>query len=68
MYLLIAGWGWVKLREYAAMKLTLYILVGSVFALVGGGRDVFRRGRLLHRRRQADVFDAAVASGLLAGR
>ena len=23
MYLLIAGWGWVKLREYAAMKLTL---------------------------------------------
>jgi NADH-quinone oxidoreductase subunit M len=35
MYLLIAGWGWVKLREYAAMKLTLYILIGSVVALVG---------------------------------
>lgn len=35
MYLLIAGWGWVKLREYAAMKLTLYILIGSVIALVG---------------------------------
>ncbi|MEO8612589.1 MAG: NADH-quinone oxidoreductase subunit M [Chloroflexota bacterium] len=35
MYLLIATWGWVKLREYAAMKLTLYILIGSVIALVG---------------------------------
>jgi NADH-quinone oxidoreductase subunit M len=35
MYLLIATWGWVKLREYAAMKLTLYILIGSVVALVG---------------------------------
>ena len=35
MYILIATWGWVKLREYASMKLTLYILVGSVVALVG---------------------------------
>jgi NADH-quinone oxidoreductase subunit M len=35
MYLLIATWGWVELREYAAMKLTLYILIGSVVALVG---------------------------------
>ncbi|MEP7289418.1 MAG: NADH-quinone oxidoreductase subunit M [Chloroflexota bacterium] len=35
MYLLIATWGWVERREYAAMKLTLYILIGSVFALVG---------------------------------
>ena len=35
MYLLIAGWGWVKTREYASMKLTLYILIGSVVALVG---------------------------------
>jgi NADH-quinone oxidoreductase subunit M len=35
MYLLIATWGWVKLREYAAMKLTLYILIGSVISLVG---------------------------------
>jgi len=25
MYLLIAIWGWVKTREYAAMKLTLYL-------------------------------------------
>ncbi|MBZ0290626.1 MAG: NADH-quinone oxidoreductase subunit M, partial [Anaerolineae bacterium] len=35
MYILIATWGWVKLREYAAMKLTLYILIGSVISLVG---------------------------------
>ena len=35
MYILIATWGWVKLREYASMKLTLYILVGSVVALIG---------------------------------
>ena len=35
MYLLIATWGWIQTREYAAMKLTLYILIGSVIALVG---------------------------------
>jgi NADH-quinone oxidoreductase subunit M len=35
MYLLIAGWGWKERREYAAMKLTLYILIGSVVALIG---------------------------------
>ncbi len=35
MYLLIAIWGWVKTREYAAMKLTLYLFVGSVVSLVG---------------------------------
>ncbi len=35
MYLLIAIWGWKVSREYAAMKLTLYLFVGSVFSLVG---------------------------------
>lgn len=35
MYILIAGWGWIELREYASMKLTLYILIGSVVGLVG---------------------------------
>jgi len=35
MYIMIATWGWQKTREYAAMKLTLYILVGSVVSLVG---------------------------------
>jgi NADH-quinone oxidoreductase subunit M len=35
MYLLIVIWGWAVTREYAAMKLTLYLFVGSVIALVG---------------------------------
>ncbi|HSJ88472.1 MAG TPA: proton-conducting transporter membrane subunit, partial [Anaerolineales bacterium] len=35
MYLLIVIWGWAVTREYAAMKLTLYLFVGSVVALVG---------------------------------
>ncbi len=41
MYLLIVIWGWEKTREYAGMKLTLYLLVGSVLALVGGLAMVF---------------------------
>ncbi|MGD2253109.1 MAG: NADH-quinone oxidoreductase subunit M [Anaerolineales bacterium] len=36
MFLLIAIWGWQVTREYAAMKLTLYLFIGSVIALVGG--------------------------------
>jgi NADH-quinone oxidoreductase subunit M len=36
MYLLISIWGWIKTREYAAMKLTLYLFIGSVVSLVGG--------------------------------
>jgi NADH-quinone oxidoreductase subunit M len=35
MYLLIVIWGWAQTREYAAMKLTLYLFLGSVVALVG---------------------------------
>ena len=35
MYLLIVIWGWVQTREYAAMKLTLYLFIGSVVSLVG---------------------------------
>ena len=35
MFLLIAIWGWIKTREYAAMKLTLYLFIGSVVSLVG---------------------------------
>jgi NADH-quinone oxidoreductase subunit M len=35
MYLLIAIWGWKQTREYAAMKLTLYLFIGSVISLVG---------------------------------
>ena len=64
MFLLIAGWGWVKLREYAAMKLTLYILVGSVFALVGAVAMYFAAGAFFSGS-GAEVFQAAVASGIL---
>lgn len=35
MYLLIVIWGWVVTREYAAMKLTLYLFLGSVVSLIG---------------------------------
>jgi NADH-quinone oxidoreductase subunit M len=35
MFLLIAIWGWKVTREYAAMKLTLYLFIGSVVALIG---------------------------------
>jgi NADH-quinone oxidoreductase subunit M len=34
MYILIATWGSTR-KEYAAMKLTLYLLIGSIIALVG---------------------------------
>ncbi len=35
MYLLIGIWGSKETREYAAMKLTLYLFIGSVVSLVG---------------------------------
>ncbi|RIK30378.1 MAG: NADH-quinone oxidoreductase subunit M [Anaerolineae bacterium] len=35
MYLLIVIWGWKVTREYAAMKLTLYLLIGSIVSLAG---------------------------------
>ncbi len=44
MYLLIAIWGWKQTREYAAMKLTLYLVVGSVVALVGALAMFFAAG------------------------
>lgn len=34
MYILIGVWGSTR-KEYAAMKLTLYLLIGSAFALIG---------------------------------
>lgn len=34
MYVMIVIWGWERTREYAAMKLTLYLLVGSFIALI----------------------------------
>ncbi len=44
MFLLIAIWGWQVTREYAAMKLTLYLFIGSVIALVGGLAMYFTSG------------------------
>ncbi len=44
MYLLISIWGWQVTREYAAMKLTLYLFVGSVIALVGALAMYFTSG------------------------
>jgi len=44
MYLLIALWGWKVTREYAAMKLTLYLFIGSVVALVGALAMYFTSG------------------------
>ena len=35
MFLLIAIWGWKVSREYAAMKLTIFLFLGSVIALIG---------------------------------
>lgn len=64
MYILIAGWGWVKLREYAAMKLTLYILVGSVISLVGAIAMVFA-AQDFFLGDGARVFASAVDAGLL---
>jgi NADH-quinone oxidoreductase subunit M len=34
MYVLIVIWGWERTREYAAMKLTLYLLIGSFFSFI----------------------------------
>ena len=44
MYLLIAIWGWKETREYAAMKLTLFLVIGSVIALVGALAMYFTAG------------------------
>jgi NADH-quinone oxidoreductase subunit M len=44
MYLLISIWGWKETREYAAMKLTLYLFIGSVIALVGALAMYFGSG------------------------
>lgn len=34
MYIMIVIWGWKERREYAAMKLTLYLLIGSFISIV----------------------------------
>lgn len=57
MFLLIAVWGWKVTREYAAMKLTLYLFIGSVISLVGGLVMVFTSG--LH---SFDLLDLQLAN------
>lgn len=47
MYLLIVIWGWVVTREYAAMKLTLYLFLGSVVSLVGALVMYWQAGQTL---------------------
>lgn len=44
MFLLISIWGWKVTREYAAMKLTLYLFIGSVISLVGALAMYFASG------------------------
>jgi len=44
MFLLISIWGWKETREYAAMKLTLYLFIGSVVSLVGALAMYFQSG------------------------
>ncbi len=65
MYILIAGWGWVKLREYAAMKLTLYILIGSVVALIGAIAMVVTAAAYFETEAGAQVLQTAIAAGLV---
>ena len=47
MYLLIVIWGWVVTREYAAMKLTIYLFLGSVVSLVGALAMYWQAGESL---------------------
>lgn len=65
MYLLIATWGWVQLREYAAMKLTLYILIGSVIALVGVIAMVLVARDYFLTEAGAQVLQNAINNGLV---
>ncbi|MEM6528916.1 MAG: proton-conducting transporter membrane subunit, partial [Chloroflexota bacterium] len=65
MYILIAGWGWVKLREYAAMKLTIYILVGSVFSLIGAIAMVFFARGFVLTPEGTELLQIAIANGTL---
>jgi NADH-quinone oxidoreductase subunit M len=56
MYFLIVIWGWAQTRQYAAMKLTLYILVGSVIALVGLLAVYFKAGPWLIENNITDHY------------
>jgi NADH-quinone oxidoreductase subunit M len=65
MYLLIATWGWIQTREYAAMKLTLYILIGSVVALIGVIAMVITASNYFLTPAGAQVLLAAKTAGII---
>ncbi|HEX7395267.1 MAG TPA: NADH-quinone oxidoreductase subunit M [Anaerolineaceae bacterium] len=44
-YLMIVMYGWPKTREYGGMKLTLYLFIGSVIALIGALAIYFGSGK-----------------------
>jgi NADH-quinone oxidoreductase subunit M len=74
MYFLIVIWGWKVTRQYAAMKLTLYILVGSIVALIGLLALYFKAGAAtgvysfdfvdLQAATRAGVFDMPLSDKL----
>jgi NADH-quinone oxidoreductase subunit M len=43
-YLMIVIWGYPKTRQYGAMKLTLYLFIGSMVALLGALAIYFQSG------------------------
>jgi len=57
MFLLIVIWGWIKTREYAAMKLTLYLFIGSLISLIGALAMYWTSG--LHTFNMLDLEHAA---------
>ncbi|MCJ7658234.1 MAG: NADH-quinone oxidoreductase subunit M [Anaerolineales bacterium] len=61
MYLLIAIWGWKVTREYAAMKLTLYLFMGSVISLVGALAMYFGSGMETFNMLALETADFSVA-------
>lgn len=60
-YLMIVIWGYPKTREYGSMKLTLYLFVGSVFALVGVLALVFLSGANTFDLLKLEQFDFTTA-------
>ncbi len=71
MYLLIAIWGWKQTREYAAMKLTLFLFIGSVISLVGALAMYFTSGEStfdmlkIAEAAQAGAFDIQYSFNIL---
>ncbi len=62
VYVLIAGWG-SKRREYAAMKLTIYLFIGSLVAIIGLLVVYFQAGRTLRLLRPAAGIRSMPDSG-----